>query len=414
MRERHVEPGLPFRVADRTPIREYVGTGGHRHGGAMRETRWTGRSCVLCWFPVPPTPQSHHRRFPLGFGLWAALVGVLRGFLAVLCETLLYLGVRHREEFVREVAERGVFLRRTSHMSPMIARVLALTIALSVTVAGSQPPAPAPPVASQKQQPAGSSKAQPPDPNSGMSPAPPATSNLTVSPQSQTVAPKPSNQGNKEPSEDWRIVLFTATLTVVAILQWIAMLRQSKHMRDGLAQNERQIAINMLALKATTLAAEAATASATVAHDTLHTVERAHIGFGQFSIERETFPQKFSIAIKNTGRTMAKRVECKIKLVALEELPNTPDYTNAIEYKWPSVGPDVGFNMNIGRADPFINEYFSTPKDGPAPSRVLYLYSLATYWDEFGREHATQVGRYQEWGTKTFPFIDKEEYNHSH
>lgn len=115
----------------------------------------------------------------------------------------------------------------------MIARilpVLAILTAVSVGSAQSQPPPPSNPETGREVE--GSSQREQQDRDD-------AEPSARVVLGDQPTTDQSSSEQNTEPSEDWRIVLFTFILTVVAVLQLIAMAFQSHYMRRGLDEAKK-------------------------------------------------------------------------------------------------------------------------------------------------------------------------------
>jgi hypothetical protein len=125
-----------------------------------------------------------------------------------------------------------------------------LMIVLGLMLSTSQPPTPAPPVVGQEEQPASPSKSPKVNPDGSVPKPAPTQSAVPAAAQPTAEGHDADNQSNNQASEDWRIVLFTGILTLVAILQFIAMFVQSNYMRGSLAQTTRSVDLNMLQQRA--------------------------------------------------------------------------------------------------------------------------------------------------------------------
>jgi hypothetical protein len=173
------------------------------------------------------------------------------------------------------------------------------------------------------------------------------------------------------------ITLFTGVLAVVAILQWLAMRKQSQHMRDGLV--------------ATNKAADAAKESA----NALISAERAFLltsldwipGYSSLSYDREgigTTSARVRLCCINAGRTPGQILEGKAGMMILDALPKALDFTNAKE-RLAAKGP-----IRVG--DSKLWEV-TVQCDGIAdPTHFTVVFGVIPYLDIFGKQREATFG----------------------
>jgi hypothetical protein len=184
-------------------------------------------------------------------------------------------------------------------------------------------------------------------------------------------------------SQDQLIVIFTGVLAVVAVLQWAAMLRQSRHMREGLQ-------VNRQSAEASTRSAEAAGRAANVAEEALRKTERAYLRVtrpelvGGFEVRQ---PLKLEFQIENSGRTPARFKRFAYVARVAPQLPREPDYSvgqtiNTFETLHP--GESFGQTLQMqSLADDVLKELATGIK-------TFWWYGHVQYVDVFGTEHETR------------------------
>jgi hypothetical protein len=223
-----------------------------------------------------------------------------------------------RREVPKSFGERGFGMCVSS------VAVLLLLLLSQAVAEQSQPPSPTPLKVGQEQQ--NASPAEPADsgPDRGVPNRSTAQPALPVAPQPQAEPTDGNNQPNNEAPEDWRIVWFTGILTLVAVLQFIAMIVQSKFMRDGLIETKK--------------AAEAAKKSANAAKSTLR-LNRPWLITRDWEVRHEAPWVFVAFAIENTGTTTAMLAEKDLRYVFSGRLGHTvTDYIYEATDKQPMWG----------------------------------------------------------------------------
>lgn len=127
--------------------------------------------------------------------------------------------------------------------------------------------------------------------NQGAPQSTPTTSAQAVTVPRAFPARNGSNNQQDEAQADVWMAIFSGLLVVVAALQWWAMRKQAKYMRDGLEQTRK--------------AADAAKSSAETAVKTLRITQRPVVGFGACSI---LATGEIRMELKNDGPTAARNV----------------------------------------------------------------------------------------------------------
>jgi hypothetical protein len=283
----------------------------------------------------------------------------------------------------------------------MTSMIAPFALVLTLACAASQPPVPTPPKASQKQQQASPSKEQTASPNSDEVSSAPSVPALPVAPQSQPKPAQQSYQGNNETSEDWRIVLFTFMLTLVAIAQFFAMLRQSRHMRDGLVETRKATKATIDNARAAQTSADAAKKSADVAERTLSVAQRAVVTKGDTKVFPSTIHvatgttrmATVAVAYVNSGPTPAVDVINKLFVHLSDAPPTAEDMLPThppIDVSFIAAHRELGASVNGPESS-----FFSFPLEPPfththVGGRNTYVFGWIAYRDIFGKPHVTQ------------------------
>jgi hypothetical protein len=264
----------------------------------------------------------------------------------------------------------------------------------------SQPPTPSAAPSGREQQSESSAKQNTGNPLA--SPTPTATA-------SPVVSPGPGNQGNQKPPQDWWIVTFTGLLTLVAFLQWLTMVRQSRHMRAGLIETRKAADAATVSAKAADatigvmkqqgeilnrqteiLSRQAASMDLTNAHTVA--IERASVGIAMAEIDPFEPRKKLQLVLKlaNSGRLPATLIEVTHSLLIDHPLEDFPVHTD-----WIKVGgvipPGDSARVRYG----FIGDPMFSYGEWEALEKgkiEVYVYGAIRYTDGFGNARETGFG----------------------
>ncbi len=217
---------------------------------------------------------------------------------------------------------------------------------------------------------------------------------------------------------NWAIVLVTIAYVIVAIGQLTAIRRQAKFARRSLRAINRQAGIAAEGVAVNRIAAEAAKTTATIADQSLKSLERAYLAIffeSPVSLVWSTWSD-LPYTIENTGRTLAKLKLTEIGYTISESLHDyeiKPVPTD----KLPTIAP-------IYAATPLkhtfrIPRLLTTEEVGglTTGSKILDLHGFIIYDDIFDIRHVTRFRRV--WspsenggqGGFVFPPETKPEYN---
>lgn len=274
-------------------------------------------------------------------------------------------------------------------MKKRLLLTLALASLAAFLVAQSPPPPPAPTESAKEEQHAGPSEK--PDTDSSQQ------SIVGPTQEAENAKPQGSERGDKA-STDWWITAFTGILTLVGIIQLVAMFKQASYMRQG--------------LDATNKAADAATVSANVAtqalkdsKEALQLTERAMIRMESVSVHTMKDSRPFihkvtsvSFKLKNFGKTEARAVKITGKLCLGEKEDSLAGRT---EIAIPPQGRNVPFSRSLShwlddaeitaitnREATLCYEIKATYKD---VFNVGYSYTATGVWNEGSRSFSIRT-----------------------
>jgi hypothetical protein len=272
----------------------------------------------------------------------------------------------------------------------------------------SQPPSPTPSTRTQEQQKTSGNKkagkadnATPSNPNE--SPVNQALPNKkTNNPQHTSDNNEPSSALNDDPLRNWLTIAFTFVLTVFAALQFWAMHRQARYMRDGLALTKQ-------AADAATKSAEAAESAAKATAIQFEVAQRPWISVtvvpdGPLRCGNDSANVTFKVTMKNTGSSVATDVLVYGKLFPLRGDPTTEiDKRQCALCDKPApwvifsgfyVFPGEQREWGMGTSTPITDiesEWIFYPEDPSRKFISLYLVGCIDYRLSFSKEqHQTR------------------------
>ena len=296
-----------------------------------------------------------------------------------------------------------IFLRLARHVASIVTLLLVFA---GCALAQSQPPTPGEPETSQEQQPAGESEPQNRD---QIDNTPAATS--------EEVRTEAAEQRDDEPSEDWRIVLFTGILTLVAVLQLVAMIVQSKFMRDGLTETKHSIAEATRSAQAMETMAIAMTASAANTEKALaisretadrqkfvsELSSRAYLAVQFYGGTYQDATHDFSgeVEVVNRGLTPTYKVMARARArIVPFPVPNDFDFALTLEDDSESISfithsQSKTFRRQVSTSERVPDDEVRAVTLGDG--KCLLMYGIVQYADVFGRNQYTWFSHVIRW-----------------